>query len=134
MGQLNSGTMFRFAKHFIRIYTPFICTIAAHINGVCFLFGNIHQDTIFLFSTISGNSILVNLYMFVNSLRMCIWYKLNILCLLLIHITSILYNYLNISDSVYLEIVVLLSSLGILFFLIFKTSYKVIEFGYSHIH
>lgn len=131
MALLSSNFMLRLAKHFIRIYTPFICTIAAHVNGVCFIFENIQQDTIFLFSTITGNSLIINLYMLANSLRMCVWYKLNILCLCLIHITSILYNYLNISDSVYLAAVTLLSSLGIICFLVFKALYKVTEFGCS---
>nr|DAH96026.1 MAG TPA: hypothetical protein [Caudoviricetes sp.] len=41
-----------------------------------------------LLAAISGNSIIVVLYMFVTSMRMCIWYKLNLLCLLLTQIST----------------------------------------------
>lgn len=115
----------------IRIYTPFICSLFALINGALFMNKYTDENLFYLFSTTTGNSIVINIYMLCTSLRMCVWYKLNILCLCLIHITSILYNYLNISDSVYLAAVTLLSSLGIICFLVFKALYKVTEFGCS---
>lgn len=46
-----------------------------------------------LMATLTGNSVLVDLYMFTTSMRMCVWYKLNLLCLLLIQICGLLYNY-----------------------------------------
>lgn len=110
---------------FIRIYTPLICTIMVLINGLLISRGNIPEDFIFLSSATTGHSILVIMYFFVTTLRMCIWYRLNLLCLLLIQLCGIAYNYMNIEFSLYVNALVLLSILGILFFLIFKVFYKV---------
>ena len=110
---------------FIRIYTPFICTIMALLNGVLFMKGATEISLINLLAAISGNSIIVVLYMFVTSMRMCIWYKLNLLCLLLTQICGLMYNYYDIDTSLYLWVVVLLSAMGVMFFLIFRIFYNV---------
>ena len=115
----------RLLIRFVRIYTPFICSLAALVNGALFLQGKACGDVVFIFSTITGNSLAVNAYMFVTSLRMCRWYKANIVCLCLVHLVSIAYNYSSISTSLYLWIVTLLSALGIICFLIFKKCYEV---------
>ena len=115
----------RLLIRFIRIYTPFICTVMALLNGVLFMRGVTELPAIYLMATLTGNSVLVDLYMFVTSIRMCIWYKLNLLCLLLIQICGLMYNYLGIDTSLYLWAVVLLSATGILFFLIFRIFYNV---------
>lgn len=47
---------------FIRIYTPFICTIMALLNGVLFMKGATEISLINLLAAISGNSIIVVLY------------------------------------------------------------------------
>lgn len=112
-------------KRFIRIYTPFICTVMALVNGVLFIRGVEELPAIYLFATLTGNSVLVDLYIFVTSLRMCIWYKLNLLCLVLIQISGLLYNCLDIDTSLYLWIVVLLAAIGIVFFLVFRIFYRV---------
>ena len=122
-------------KRFIRIYTPFICTIMALVNGVLFMKGVTELPTIYLMATLSGNSILVDAYMFSDSTKMCIWYKLNLLCLLLIQVCGLAYDYYGISISLYLWIVVLLAAMGILFFLIFRIFYSVTRlFECSHRH
>ena len=110
---------------FIRIYTPFICTVMALLNGVLFMKGATGIPLIDLLATVSGNSIIVVLYMFVTSMRMCIWYKLNLLCLLLTQICGLMYNYYDIDTSLYLWVVVLLSTMGVMFFLIFRIFYNV---------
>lgn len=109
----------------IRIYTPFICTVMALVNGVLFMGGVTELPAIYLMATLTGNSILVDLYMFATSMRMCIWYKLNLLCLLLIQICGLMYNYYDIDTSLYLWVVVLLSAMGVMFFLIFRIFYNV---------
>lgn len=109
----------------IRIYTPFICTVMALVNGVLFMGGVTELPAIYLMATLTGNSVLVDLYMFATSMRMCIWYKLNLLCLLLIQISGLLYNYYDIDTSLYLWVVVLLSAMGVMFFLIFRIFYNV---------
>ena len=110
---------------FIRIYTPFICTVMALLNGVLFMKGATGIPLIDLLATVSGNSIIVVLYMFVTSMRMCIWYKPNLLCLLLTQICGLMYNYYDIDTSLYLWVVVLLSAMGVMFFLIFRIFYNV---------
>lgn len=120
---------------FIRIYTPFICTIMALLNGVLFMKGATEISLINLLAAISGNSIIVVLYMFVTSMRMCIWYKLNLLCLLLTQICGLMYNYYDIDTSLYLWVVVLLSAMGVVFFLIFRIFYNVTRlFGCNRRH
>lgn len=115
----------RLLIRFIRIYTPFICTVMALLNGVLFMGGVTELPAINLMATLTGNSVLVDLYMFATSMRMCIWYKLNLLCLLLIQISGLLYNYYDIDTSLYLWIVVLSAAMGIVFFLIFRIFYNV---------
>lgn len=110
---------------FIRIYTPFICTVMALLNGVLFMKGVTELPAIYLMATLTGNSVLVDLYMFATSMRMCVWYKLNLLCLLLIQLCGLMYNYYDIDTSLYLWAVVLPSAMGILFFLIFRIFYNV---------
>lgn len=112
----------------IRIYTPFICTVMALLNGVLSIKGVTELPAIYLMTTLTGNSVLVDLYMFATSMRMCVWYKLNLLCLLLIQICGLVYNYYDIDTSLYLWTLVLLSAMGILFFLIFRISYSVTRY------
>lgn len=122
----------RFLIRILRIYTPFICTVMALVNGVLFLRGETALPVIDLLSTVSGNSIIVVLYMFVSSMRMCIWYKLNLLFLLLIQISGLMYNYYNLDTSLYLWVTVLFAAIGIVFFLIFRIFYNVTRlFGCS---
>lgn len=110
---------------FIRIYTPFICTLMALVNGVLFKRGLYEIPTIDLLSSVSGSSIFVVLYMLATSLRMCIWYKLNLLCLLFVQISGLLYNYFDIDDSLYLWVVILFAAMGVVAFLIFRVFYSV---------
>lgn len=120
---------------FIRIYTPFKSAIMVQMNGVLFMKGATEISLINLLAAISGNSIIVVLYMFVTSMRMCIWYKLNLLCLLLTQICGLMYNYYDIDTSLYLWVVVLLSAMGVMFFLIFRIFYNVTRlFGCNRRH
>lgn len=124
----------RFLIRFIRIYAPFICSIVAFINGVLFLNKEAIGDVAFIFSSLTGNSLLVDVYMYVTSLKMCIWYKLNLICLILVQICGLLYNYFNFEESLYVWIFTILSIIGIICLLIFKALYKVTEFGCSRRH
>ena len=125
----------RLLIRFLRIYTPFICTLMALLNGVYFISDYPMDNFAFLASALTGNSILLDIYMFITSLRMCIWYKLNLLCLLLVQMCGILYSYFDIDTSLYLWVVVLLSALGIICFLVFRVLYNVTTaFGCSYRH
>lgn len=97
----------------------------ALVNGVLFMGGITELPAIYLMATLTGNSVLVVLYMMATSMRMCVWYRLNLFCLLLIQICGLLYNYYDIDTSLYLWTVVLLAALGIVFFLIFRIFYNV---------
>lgn len=109
---------------FIRIYTPFIITTFTFANAIVLL---VSDETImqYVFAALSGNSTLVTIYMYCMSLRMCIWYKINLLCLLLTQLLGLLYNLFDIKDAVYIWAIILLCSLGIICFLIFRRFYEV---------
>lgn len=125
----------RLLVRFVRVYTPFICTVMALVNGVLFLKGATELSAIYLMATLTGNSVLVNLYMLATSLRMCIWYKANLFCLLLIQVCGLLYSYFHIDTSLYLWIVTLLAALGVMCFLIFRALYRVTSlFGCTRRH
>lgn len=109
----------------IRIYTPFICTIVALVNGVLFIGGMPKLPVIYFFATLTGNSVFVDLYMLATSMRMCIWYRLNLLCLLFIQISGMVYNYFDIDNSLYLWVVTLSAAMGVVFFLVFRLGYTV---------
>ena len=113
---------------FVRIYTPFIISVATLLNTILVLF--IKSDELleicYSMANIFGNSFIVDLYFLICSRKMCIWYKFNILCLSGTHIVGIAYNVLLIDESLYLLAVIILSMLGITFFLIYRKYYKTI--------
>lgn len=101
---------------FVRIYTPFIISVATLLNTILVLF--IKSDELleicYSMANIFGNSFIVDLYFLVCSRKMCIWYKLNILCLSGTHIVGIAYNVLLIDES-----------------FVFVSSYYIINVRYS---
>lgn len=102
----------------IRILTPFICSVLSLVEGVSYFMG---KEESYILSSIGGYSIAVVLYFFVNSRRMCIWYKLNLCCLLLIQIMGIVYYFIPFDMMAYLYIFTLISSIGVGTFLIYIT-------------
>lgn len=112
-------------KRLIRVYTPFVCTFNALMNGVQLCNNEVDDGQYFLSAAYFGYSIIVVAYFFVTSLRMCVWYHLNLVCLLLVQFCGIAYSYLYIDFALYLDLVFLFSIFGILFFFIFKVFYKV---------
>lgn len=112
--------------HFIRIYTPLILSVLALLNAVLFIGEEENCDAVYLIANMASSSLLIDLYIFSVSLRMCIWYKLNILCLILIHISGLMYNGMFINESIYPYIIAVLAAFGIIFFLIFRIFYRTI--------
>lgn len=110
---------------FIRIYTPFVITLFTLVNALIFLCEVNTPDIEYVFAILTGNSLLLTWYMYSVSRRMCIWYKLNLLCLFLTQLLSLTYNYLEINNSLYLWIIILFCSIGIMCLLIFKKCYRV---------
>lgn len=105
---------------FVRIYTPFICTLVALVSGVLFIREDISEEFIYLSSVATGNSLLIIAYLFATSLRMCIWYKLNLLCLMLVQLCGLAYYFTDMDFTLYVYVITLLSAMGIIFFLIFR--------------
>ena len=114
----------------IRIYTPFICTFVALINGVLldkYGYEKVPDGFLFLSSSMAGNSIIVVLYFFSASMKMCIWYKLNLFFLLLNQIAGLFYYYNYVDFDRYTYLTILFSMAGVGCFLLFKMLYKVTD-------
>lgn len=111
---------------FIRIYTPLILSILALLNAFMFLNEEENYTLVYLIANTASSSLLIDLYILSASRKMCIWYKLNILCLILIHISGLLYNVAYIDESIYPYLIAVFSAIGIIFFLIFRIFYKTI--------
>ena len=112
--------------HFIRVYTPLILSILALLNAFMFMSEEENYTLVYLIANTASSSLLIDFYILSVSRRMCIWYKLNILCLILIHISGLLYNGAWIDESIYPYIIAVLSAIGIIFFLIFRIFYKAV--------
>lgn len=112
--------------HFIRVYTPLILSVLALLNAVLFMSEEENCDAVYLIANMASSSLLIDIYILSVSRRMCIWYKLNIICLVLIHISGLMYNVACIDESIYPYIIAVLSAIGIIFFLIFRIFYKAV--------
>lgn len=112
--------------HFIRVYTPLILSVLALLNAVLFMSEEENCETVYLIANMASSSLLIDIYIFSVSRRMCIWYKLNIICLILIHISGLIYNGAWIDESIYPYIIAVFSAIGIIFFLIFRIFYKTV--------
>lgn len=112
-------------KILLRIYMPFILTIAALFYTVIMCF--ITQEPSFssVLAGLFGGSIFLDIYMYLCSSKMCFYYKMNILCLFLTHLTNILYDYFLFDDTIYLTTIIILLMLGTICFIIFKRRYIV---------
>lgn len=78
-------------RKFIRIYTPFIVTLANLIYGVYYLKETLTEDIAFCINVPFGCSFSFVIYAWAASKRMCIWYKLNLLCNLLMLVDTVAY-------------------------------------------
>lgn len=107
-------------RKLLRIYTPFICTLVALIYGVLLLMDIEFANADYILSAVTGNSIIVVAYMWATSKRMCIWYKLNLLCLLLIHIDGLIYFLSDMNFTPYCYSVILIATAGLIFFIIYR--------------
>ena len=119
--------MSRICNNILKVYVPFICTLAALLNGAYILCGFEPDIFIQIFASLTGNSILIDLYILAVADKMCIWYKLNALFLLLIQISGLLYNLFEIDESLYLFMVVLFASCGTICFLVYRFLNKIIH-------
>lgn len=111
-------------KKFIKLYTPFICAIISTIHGVL-LVNKVQTSFYFIAQELTGNSILLLLYVLVHSKRMCKWYKLSIYSLLAIHVLNLAYYIKLIDVPILLKLGICINITSILFWLVFRITYRV---------
>lgn len=119
-------------RRLVQLYAPFVCTITAYINGYKFLNGSLTDSFVYNCSINAGFSVIMVLYVMATAKRMCIWYKMNLGCLLGICACSFIYKYTPISEVVYFYAVTLLSGIGIIFFLLTLITYRLFPYRYKH--
>lgn len=78
-------------RRLIRIYTPFICALVALIHGVLFYLLKYEGVILNIMGEYTGHSVLLIAYIWATSKRMCKWYHLTNILLMLIHINDLLY-------------------------------------------
>lgn len=111
-------------RKFIRIYTPFVVTLANLIYGVYYLKETLTEDIAFCINVPFGCSFSFVIYAWAASKCMCIWYKLNLLCNLLMLVDTVAYYVIDdVDKTTYSYIFVLLATAGLVFFLIFWFTY-----------
>lgn len=108
-----------------RVYFPFILTLISFVNVICIWFITQEPSFSLVLSGLFGGSIFLDLYIYVCSLKMCFYYKMNIVCLFLTHLTNILYDYFLFDDTIYLTAIIVLLMIGTICFIIFKRRYIV---------
>ena len=109
-------------RKLIRIYTPFICTLVVLIYGVLLLRDIKFPNADYIMSAVTGNSMLIVLYMWAVSKRMCIWYNLNLLCLMLVHVDGLIYYLSDMKLTHYCYSVILLATFGLISFIIYRVT------------
>ena len=103
----------------IRIYTPFICAISALIHGVLSLCGY-EGYAYYVLSDITGHSLLLLSYVFATSKRMCKWYKITCLSLVLIHVLNLSHVAFGIDYYTILYAGLVINIFAIIAFLVYR--------------
>ena len=105
----------------IRIYTPFISALIALIHGVLLL---LDYDGVLLWilGELTGHSVLMIAYILATSRRMCKWYKITAVLLLLPHLINIGYyiGWISYNSVIYLGITIAI--LALIAFLIYRVT------------
>lgn len=123
---MRRNRIIRLLIRLLRIYTPFICVLSALLNGV-FFFDETAPEIVYMFATLTGNSILVDLFMFSVSFRMCIWYKICVVTIMLMQIAGLLYNSFGLTEVIYYWAVMCFSITGVISFVVFFVLYVVFK-------
>lgn len=105
----------------IRIYTPFICALAAIIHGVLYL-TNYDGCLYWVLGNLTGHSILLIAYIIATSKRMCKWYKITTYLLFSINLVNILYRcgFINSDYIIYIGLVI--NFIALITFLIYRVT------------
>lgn len=105
----------------IRIYTPFISALIALIHGVLLL-SDYDGILLWILGELTGHSVLMIAYILATSRRMCKWYKITVILLLLPHLINIGYylGWVSYNSIIYLGIIIAIFSL--IAFLIYRVT------------
>lgn len=87
-------------RKLIRIYTPFVVTLCNLAYGVLFLKETLTDNEAFTLNVISGCSFSFVIYVWAASKHMCIWYKLNLLSMVLMLVDTVLYYVTDVKEKV----------------------------------
>lgn len=114
--------MISILSKFLKLYTPFICCTFSALHGVLFI---CKIESIFykLSGEFFGQSIIILLFIWIHSKRMCKWYKLSIISLILVHIINLMYyiiDWFPVIISIYGGLI--LNIIGMLCWLVFITT------------
>lgn len=104
----------------IRIYTPFICAVAATIHGVLLLC-KVKSIWLYVLGEFTGHSIFLILYIIATTnKRMCKWYRITNYLLLTIHILNLAFyaKIVPYENIIYYGLV--LNILALIYFLIYR--------------
>ena len=103
-----------------RIYTPFICAIAASIHGVLLLC-KVNSIWFYILGEFTGHSIFVILYIFATTnRRMCKWYWATNYLLLSVHFVNLLYYSKLIAYQNVLYATLVINIMALIAFLIYR--------------
>lgn len=111
----------------IRIYTPFICALVAMIHGVFYLLGY-ESDIYYFFNETAGHSFCMIAYLLATSKRMCKWYKITVLMLLVVHVLNIIYLLGYIDSYMILYAGLIVNIFAIISFLIYRVTVGITKF------
>lgn len=106
-------------RRFIRIYTPFICAIAAIVHGIIFLQGK-DSEFLCLLGDITGHSIIMIAYILSSSRRMCRWYKYTCYLLLFSHAINISYVIFDIDYYRIINAGLVINFISVITFLVYR--------------
>lgn len=108
-------------SRFIRIYTPFVCALAAIIHGVLFLI-EYRGITYTILNEFTGHSFLLILYVISASKKMCKWYKITNYLLLSIHIVNLSYTFGILSYYYVANLSIVINIFALISFLMYRVT------------
>lgn len=114
-------------KRLVRIYTPFICAIMAIIHGVLYFY--VYKSSFYsIMNQCTGHSFLLIGYILSTCDKMCKWYKITCLMLMIVHVPNILYIYglFTLDNVMYSSIIIGIISL--LTYILYRVSVGITKF------
>lgn len=117
-------------SRFIKLYTPFICSVISAIHGVL-LFFKVDTSFYWIASSLTGHSIFLVLFMIIHSKKMCKWYKMSLYLMLSINILNLITRLGIIERCDNIKISIVISVFAIITWLIFRVTYNTTKIIHS---